>query len=54
MTDQFQQVTACMQEGLVVIDNVDGGAVRITVEPGVLTVSDTGIGIPPEHQSRVF
>ena len=34
--------------------NVDGGAVRITVEPGVLTVSDTGIGIPLEHQSRVF
>ena len=45
MTDQFQQVTACMQEGLVVIDNVDGGAVRITVEPGVLTVSDTGTGL---------
>ena len=42
------------QPDLVVIDNVDGGAVRITVEPGVLTVSDTGIGIPPEHQSRVF
>lgn len=34
--------------------NVDGGEVRITVEPGVLTVSDTGIGIPLEHQSRVF
>ena len=34
--------------------NVDGGAVRITVEPGVLTVSDTGIGIPLEHQSRIF
>ena len=34
--------------------NVDGGAVRITVAPGVLTVSDTGIGIPLEHQSRIF
>ena len=34
--------------------NVDGGAVRITVEPGILTVSDTGIGIPLEHQSRIF
>ena len=34
--------------------NVDGGQVQVQVEPGVLTVSDTGIGIPKEHQSRVF
>ena len=38
--------------------NVEGGRVdvRITKENGhvVLKVSDTGIGIPPEHQSRVF
>ena len=38
--------------------NVEGGRVDIRVgsENGhaVLTVSDTGIGIPPEHQSRVF
>lgn len=38
--------------------NVEGGEVRVSVMPGdghvVLKVSDTGIGIPPEHQSRVF
>ena len=34
--------------------NVDGGQVQIQVAPGVLTVSDTGIGIPLEHQSRIF
>ena len=38
--------------------NVAGGSVSVTVaaEPSqaVLTVSDTGIGIPEEHQSRVF
>lgn len=38
--------------------NVDGGAaqVSVTAEQGVATllVSDTGIGIPPEHHSRVF
>ena len=34
--------------------NVPGGSVRIRAEGSVLTVSDTGIGIPPEHQSRVF
>lgn len=38
--------------------NVEGGSVDISVkrEEGhvVLTVADTGIGIPPEHQSRVF
>ncbi|NCC67127.1 MAG: two-component sensor histidine kinase, partial [Clostridia bacterium] len=38
--------------------NVDGGKVSVTVaeqtEAVVLTVSDTGIGIPPEHRERVF
>ena len=38
--------------------NVEGGKVRVRVKNvnghGILTVSDTGIGIPPEHQSRVF
>lgn len=40
--------------------NVDGGKVTVRVSKdsnsgnAVLTVSDTGIGIPPEHQQRVF
>ena len=34
--------------------NVPGGSVRIHVEAKKLTVSDTGIGIPAEHQERVF
>ena len=38
--------------------NKEGGSVTISVkkedEHTVLSVSDTGIGIPPEHQSRVF
>ena len=35
--------------------NVEGGSVHVSVtEDGTLTVSDTGIGIPPEHQSRIF
>ena len=34
--------------------NVPGGSVRIMVENRKLTISDTGIGIPPEHQSRIF
>ena len=34
--------------------NVPGGSVRVHVQPNTLTVSDTGIGIPAEHQDRVF
>ena len=38
--------------------NRENGSVKLTVssegEYSVLKVSDTGIGIPPEHQSRVF
>lgn len=38
--------------------NKDGGSVTVSVHPkngGIeLTVSDTGIGIPPEHRLRVF
>lgn len=35
--------------------NVINGSVCVTVsKDGILTVSDTGIGIPSEHQSRVF
>ena len=34
--------------------NKDGGKVEVRVGHNTLTVTDTGIGIPPEHQSRVF
>ena len=38
--------------------NIDGGKVEVNIEKtkgnAVLTVSDTGIGIPQEHTSRVF
>jgi len=34
--------------------NVSGGSVSIRIEKNRLTVSDTGIGIPAEHQSRIF
>ena len=34
--------------------NVPGGSVTVTAQEGKLVVSDTGIGIPAEHQSRVF
>ena len=34
--------------------NVPGGRVQIRVEGRQLTVSDTGIGIPQEHQDRIF
>ena len=34
--------------------NVSGGSVRVHIEQNKLIVSDTGIGIPAEHQTRVF
>lgn len=34
--------------------NVSGGSVQIRLEEKKLTVADRGIGIPAEHQSRVF
>jgi two-component system phosphate regulon sensor histidine kinase PhoR len=34
--------------------NVPGGSVTIRAENGRLIVSDTGIGIPAEHQDRIF
>ena len=38
--------------------NVPGGSVTVTTQStgqnAVITVADTGIGIAPEHQSRVF
>lgn len=34
--------------------NVNGGMIRINVQDHVLSIRDTGIGIPKEHQARVF
>ncbi|MBO5656564.1 MAG: PAS domain S-box protein [Agathobacter sp.] len=34
--------------------NKPEGKVQVDIRPGVLTVKDTGIGIPPEHLDRVF
>ena len=38
--------------------NIDGGKVEVTVLTGdtaaTVSVKDTGIGIPPEYQTRVF
>ena len=34
--------------------NVPGGSVMIYAENNRLVVSDTGIGIPPEHKDRIF
>lgn len=34
--------------------NVNGGMIRIYVQDHMLSVKDTGIGIPKEHQARVF
>ena len=34
--------------------NKDGGKVTVTVDKDSVTVRDTGIGIPREHQARIF
>ena len=34
--------------------NIDGGKVTVTVGKTGVTVQDTGIGIPKEHQARIF
>ena len=34
--------------------NHPGGSVTVHIENNRLTVSDTGIGIPAEHQDRIF
>jgi two-component system phosphate regulon sensor histidine kinase PhoR len=34
--------------------NVENGEVKILIERGKIVVMDTGIGIPKEHQERVF
>ena len=34
--------------------NVPGGSVEIHIENNMLTVRDTGIGIPAEHKDRIF
>lgn len=34
--------------------NISGGDVKISVRGKYLTVTDTGIGIPVEHQNRIF
>ena len=57
---QIQGVPGMLQEALynlcdnAIKYNVPGGSVRVQVEGNCLSVSDTGIGIPIEHQTRVF
>ena len=34
--------------------NISGGSVTIHADNNRLVVSDTGIGIPPEHKDRIF
>ncbi len=34
--------------------NRSGGSVQVLLSPRAITVRDTGIGIPPEHQDRIF
>ena len=34
--------------------NKEGGSVKVTVRSGSISVADTGIGIPEEHQPRIF
>ena len=34
--------------------NREGGKVDVTIEDGTITVEDNGIGIPKEHQNRIF
>ncbi len=50
----FQEIVYNLTENAIKY-NVDGGSVHIGVTgEGVLTVADTGVGIPSEHQGRVF
>lgn len=55
--DRFREVALNLMENAVKY-NKPGGRVSVTVgragERAVLTVADTGIGIPPESQGRVF
>ena len=50
----FQEIVYNLTENAIKY-NVPEGSVTVCVSgDGVLTVADTGIGIPPEHQERVF
>lgn len=50
----FQEIVYNLTENAIKY-NVDGGSVEVIVgSDKTLTVKDTGIGIPPESQSRVF
>ena len=55
--DRFKEVALNLMENAVKY-NRPGGRVTVTLaregEQAVLTVADTGIGIPPESQGRVF
>lgn len=34
--------------------NTNGGSVTVSLSPGCIRISDTGIGIPPEYTGRIF